>query len=454
MCQLRAGMRVVGSAPAVRLLPLDPDPALPALRDRGRAGRRQGPGRLGAARSRPGTDLVSSKARATRRSSWSTSPRSRELAHGAGAKVIVDNVFATPLLQQPLELGADLVVYSATKHIDGQGRVPGRADLQRPSFTTGRAAPLSAQYRAGRSARSTPGCCSRASRPSTLRVRAQSDAAARLAAGWRRIPQVERVLYPGLAAIPQHDLARRQMQAAATLVAFASAATAPRRSRVLNRLRADQDLQQSRRRQVADHPSGEHHALEDRAAPSACRGHHRGHAAPLGRAGGRRGPDRRPRPGAGGRCILVACRAQRGQARMARSVNRIVLDGRSADAGRPSVARCSSSAVPISSIRPAPATGWSLQPDRVVEDHGGIWLPAGRSARALGDAAASRCVGVGLEQLVRFAQGLRGGDRPTCRQNGRAADAGPDQAAQAAWSRPGSSPAARIADPGITRQRT
>ncbi len=49
----------------------------------------------------------------------------RELAHRAGAKVIVDNVFATPLLQQPLELGADLVVYSATKHIDGQGRCLG-----------------------------------------------------------------------------------------------------------------------------------------------------------------------------------------------------------------------------------------------------------------------------------------------------------------------------------------
>ena len=55
--------------------------------------------------------------------------RVRELAHAAGATVVVDNVFATPVLQKPLELGADVVVYSATKHIDGQGRVLGGAIL-------------------------------------------------------------------------------------------------------------------------------------------------------------------------------------------------------------------------------------------------------------------------------------------------------------------------------------
>ena len=125
MCQLRTGMRVVGLGPAVRLVPLDPDPALPALRDRGGAGRRQGPGRLGAGLSPPGRPRVPRNRRATRRWSWWISPRVAELAHRAGAKVIVDNVFATPLLQQPLQLGADIVVYSATKHIDGQGRCLG-----------------------------------------------------------------------------------------------------------------------------------------------------------------------------------------------------------------------------------------------------------------------------------------------------------------------------------------
>lgn len=61
-----------------------------------------------------------------------------ELAHAAGAKVVVDNVFATPLLQKPLELGADIVVYSATKHIDGQGRVLGGAILGPETSSTRR----------------------------------------------------------------------------------------------------------------------------------------------------------------------------------------------------------------------------------------------------------------------------------------------------------------------------
>src|SRR3546814_10807119 len=57
-----------------------------------------------------------------------------EIAHAAGAKVVVDNVFATPVLQRPLALGADIVVYSATKHIDGQGRTMGGAILCSEAF--------------------------------------------------------------------------------------------------------------------------------------------------------------------------------------------------------------------------------------------------------------------------------------------------------------------------------
>ena len=80
------------------------------------------------------------------------------LAHEVGAKVVVDNVFATPILQKPLKLGADVVVYSATKHIDGQGRVLGGAIL-------GDAALLDEAYRdiirhtGPACRRSTPGCC-------------------------------------------------------------------------------------------------------------------------------------------------------------------------------------------------------------------------------------------------------------------------------------------------------
>ena len=69
--------------------------------------------------------------------SWSTSPRSRELAHAAGAKVVLDNVFATPLLQQGFPLGVDVVVYSGTKHIDGQGRVLGGAILGDKEYIDG-----------------------------------------------------------------------------------------------------------------------------------------------------------------------------------------------------------------------------------------------------------------------------------------------------------------------------
>ncbi len=72
-----------------------------------------------------------------------------DLAHAAGAIVVVDNVFATPLLQRPLQLGADVVVYSATKHMDGQGRVLGGAVLGRRNVDRGNAAAVRAQHRPG-----------------------------------------------------------------------------------------------------------------------------------------------------------------------------------------------------------------------------------------------------------------------------------------------------------------
>ena len=79
------------------------------------------------------------------------------MAHAAGALVIVDNVFATPLLQQPLRQGADIVVYSCTKHIDGQGRVLGGAVLGRREWIETTLQPFTAQHWAQPSLRSTPG---------------------------------------------------------------------------------------------------------------------------------------------------------------------------------------------------------------------------------------------------------------------------------------------------------
>ena len=72
-----------------------------------------------------------------------------DLAHAAGAIVVVDNVFATPLLQQPLQLGADVVVYSCTKHIDGQGRVLGGAVLGQQEMDQRHAAAVHPQHRSG-----------------------------------------------------------------------------------------------------------------------------------------------------------------------------------------------------------------------------------------------------------------------------------------------------------------
>ena len=159
-----------------------------------------------------------------------------ELAHRAGAKVIVDNVFATPLLQQPLQLGADIVVYSATKHIDGQGRCLGgliccdtafRKDVLQPYLrNTGPGlSPFNAWVLV--KGLETLG----------LRVRAMSEAAARVARWLEAQPGVPQVLYPGLESFPQHELARRQMKGGGTLVAFRVGGGRAEAFAVLNRLR-------------------------------------------------------------------------------------------------------------------------------------------------------------------------------------------------------------------------
>ena len=142
-----------------------------------------------------------------------------ELAHRAGAKVIVDNVFATPLLQQPLQLGADIVVYSATKHIDGQGRCLGgliccdaafKKDVLQPYLRN--AGPGLSPFNAW--------VLVKGLETLGLRVRAMSDAAARVARWLEAQPGVPQVLYPGLESFPQHELARRQMKGGGSLVAF------------------------------------------------------------------------------------------------------------------------------------------------------------------------------------------------------------------------------------------
>jgi O-succinylhomoserine sulfhydrylase len=141
------------------------------------------------------------------------------LAHRAGAKVVVDNVFATPILQKPLQLGADMVVYSATKHIDGQGRCLGgviltdgatRRDVLQPFLkNTG---PSLAPFNAW--------VLSKGLETLELRLREHVRSAATVAAFLAAHPAVEDVLYPGAPSHPQHALAERQMAAGGNLIAF------------------------------------------------------------------------------------------------------------------------------------------------------------------------------------------------------------------------------------------
>jgi O-succinylhomoserine sulfhydrylase len=147
-------------------------------------------------------------------------PKVAKLAHRAGAKLVVDNVFATPLLQKPLELGADIVVYSATKHIDGQGRTLGGAILtdDRDYFAN----QLTPFYRHTGPALSpfNAWILLKGLETLDLRLKYQCAAAFELARFLEGRRGVARVLYPGLPSHPQHRLAMRQMKAGGTLVSF------------------------------------------------------------------------------------------------------------------------------------------------------------------------------------------------------------------------------------------
>jgi len=142
-----------------------------------------------------------------------------ELAHAVGAKVIVDNVFSTPVLQRPLPLGADIVVYSGTKHIDGQGRCLGGAVLSDAAF---RADLLQPFLRHTGPALSPFNAWVMLKGLETLELRVEQHCrnAEKLAAVLTRHPFVRRVLFPGLESFPQYELAQRQMSGPGTLVSF------------------------------------------------------------------------------------------------------------------------------------------------------------------------------------------------------------------------------------------
>jgi len=163
-------------------------------------------------------------------------PAVAEMAHAAGALVVIDNVFATPIAQKPLELGADIVIYSATKHIDGQGRVLGGAVLADEEFIKERmlkfyrqTGPTISPFNAWVLLKSLETLA--------LRVDRQAASAASLA-GWLELrPDIAGLRYPGLPSHPQHELAKRQMSNGGTLLSFTLAGGKDEAFRVLNALR-------------------------------------------------------------------------------------------------------------------------------------------------------------------------------------------------------------------------
>ncbi|MEZ5854688.1 MAG: O-succinylhomoserine sulfhydrylase [Hyphomicrobiaceae bacterium] len=160
-----------------------------------------------------------------------------EIAHAAGAQVVVDNVFATPIHQRPLELGADVVVYSATKHIDGQGRVLGGIVLGSQQYVNDLFHPFY-KHTGGAMSPFNAWVMLKALETLPLRVNAQTQAAADIAdhlAG-QAGKGVTKVLYPGRDDHPQAALARRQMAAGSTLVSFELAGGKAAAFRFLNAL--------------------------------------------------------------------------------------------------------------------------------------------------------------------------------------------------------------------------
>ncbi len=142
-----------------------------------------------------------------------------DLAHAAGAKVVLDNVFATPILQQGFPLGADVVVYSGTKHIDGQGRVLGGAILGGKDYID---EPVQKLMRHTGPALSPFNAWTllKGLETLSLRVTHQNASAHRIAEFLESHPGVRWVRYPFLESHPQYDLAKRQMTGGGTVVTF------------------------------------------------------------------------------------------------------------------------------------------------------------------------------------------------------------------------------------------
>lgn len=158
------------------------------------------------------------------------------LAHAVGAQVVVDNVFATPVFQRSIDLGADVVIYSATKHIDGHGRCLGGIVLGRREFIRG---PLETfmKHTGGALSPFNAWVMLKGLETLDLRCRAQAAAADEIARAIDGHPALTRTVYPGLSSHPQAILAARQMETGGTMLALELAGGKAAAFRFLNALR-------------------------------------------------------------------------------------------------------------------------------------------------------------------------------------------------------------------------
>ncbi len=142
-----------------------------------------------------------------------------DIAHEAGALVVVDNVFSTPIFSRAVDLGADVVVYSTTKHIDGQGRALGGVVCASRDYIRKVLEPYM-KHTGGSMSPFTSWIMLNGMATLDLRCRAMADSALQVATALAADDRLSRVIYPGLASHPQHDLAMAQMGTGGTMIAF------------------------------------------------------------------------------------------------------------------------------------------------------------------------------------------------------------------------------------------
>ncbi len=158
------------------------------------------------------------------------------LAHEVGATVIVDNVFATPIYSRAFELGADVVVYSTTKHIDGQGRCLGGVVLGRREYIRKVLEPY-LKHTGGAMSPFNAWVMLKGIETLDLRVRAMTDSATRIAEALQGHPKLRNVIFPHLPGHPQYDLARRVMERGGTMLSLDIEGGQAAAFRVLNALK-------------------------------------------------------------------------------------------------------------------------------------------------------------------------------------------------------------------------